>query len=164
MTTTLHPKLRRFSIAAAADSPENLTTVTFDDILTQIISTVSNFIQYLISQFNNKPPPESHRNWFDAAAPYLLAAASFATCLFVFHCFFSCISFAILRFFNAICSCFPCFDHREERSEVRMMIAPGRSPWMLPRDAFEADPRGYFRDLRRKPNDFAYSRSNSNWR
>lgn len=157
MMSTLHPKLRRFSIAD--DLPEKLT-IDFDDILTQIISTVTNFLQYLIGLFNKEFPPETPRHWFDVAAPYLLAAASFLTCLFVFHCFFSCISSILIRCFNAVCSCFPCFGRClscEERSEERMMIAPGRSPWMLPRAAFEANPRGYFRGLRHQPNNFVYS-------
>ncbi|KAL7604739.1 hypothetical protein Lser_V15G15395 [Lactuca serriola] len=140
------------------DLPEKLT-ITVDDILNQIVSAVTNFFQYLTGAFNKDFPPDTPRPWFDVAAPYLIAAAAFITCLCVSHCLFWCISAVLIRCFNALCSlgrCLCCL-RRSDSDEYMMMIAPGRSPLMLPRAAFEANPRGYFRDLRGQPNNFSYS-------
>ncbi|KAL4586431.1 hypothetical protein LXL04_011067 [Taraxacum kok-saghyz] len=162
MTNTLQVKLRGISIPN--DSPEKLT-ITVDDILNQIISAVNNFFQYLIASFNKEYPPDTPRTWFDVAAPYLVVAVAFITCLCVCHFLFWCISAILIRCFNAVCSFFRCFgwclcccDERSDSdSDEWMMIAPGRSPLMIPRAAFVANPRGYFRDLRGQPNNFSYS-------
>ncbi|KAI3764070.1 hypothetical protein L2E82_14070 [Cichorium intybus] len=160
MTSTLQLKLRGISLAN--DLPEKLS-ITVDDILNQIVFAVNNFFQYLIGLFNKEFPPDTPRPWFDVAAPYLIAAVAFITCLCICHCLFWCISSILIRCFNVFLRCFGrCLccggeSDSEEEEEERMMIAPGRSPLMLPRTAFEANPRGYFRDLRGKPNDFSYS-------
>jgi hypothetical protein len=48
--------------------------------------------------------------------------------------------------------CWRCCCAGGARSRGRQMVAPGRGGARMPRDAFEDDPRRYFRDLRaRKP-------------
>lgn len=123
-------------------------TITFDDILDKFISLVNDFFHYLSDSFNKEYPPDTH--WYEVACPYLIALAAVLTCLCICHLFFGSISSLFLSLFRCFCCCGETSDEDEER----YMIAPGRSPAIIARTTFEANPRGYFRELRRQPNDF----------
>ncbi|KAL8268776.1 hypothetical protein R6Q59_002574 [Mikania micrantha] len=175
MTTT--PQLKLRGIFLAGDLPENLTNPV-GDIFSNVVSAVSNFFQHLISLFNQKFPPEARDeqiHWLlHGATPYLIGAAVLIVCLCCGSCLLSCISsifvgiynlvYSFFRcifvgIYNLICSIFRCIRCClccGRRSGVRMMKAPGRPSMRLPRSAFEGNPRGYFRSLRGKPNNFVY--------
>ncbi|KAI3744178.1 hypothetical protein L1987_57254 [Smallanthus sonchifolius] len=157
MTTTLPLKLR--GIFLPEDLPENQTNPV-GDIFSKVISAISNFFQYLTGMFNQEFPPDTrdeqiHR-WLDGATPYLIGAAVLITCLCCWSCILSCISCIFVGLFNAVHSFFRCLCCCGTRSARRMMKAPGRPSMRLPRDAFEGNPKGYFRSLRGKPNNFVY--------
>ncbi|KAI3497998.1 hypothetical protein L1887_33681 [Cichorium endivia] len=155
MTTPLQLKLR--GIFLDIDSPEDLTSPV-GDIFTNIITAVNNFFQRLIGLFNQEFPPDSRdeqiRHWFDGATPYLIGAVVLITCLCCWSCLLSCISSILVGCFNVVQSLFRCVGRCFCCG--RRMRAPGRSHLTIRRAAFEANPRGYFRDLRGKSNNFVY--------
>ncbi|KAL4586433.1 hypothetical protein LXL04_011069 [Taraxacum kok-saghyz] len=163
MATSLHLKLRGIFLAVdspvklpngeiilADESPLKLTN-PFGDIFTNVISAVSNFFQRLIGLFNQEFPPDSRdeqiRHWFDGATPYLIASVVLITLLCCWSCLVSCISAIFVGVFNIFRSLFRCIS-RCFCCCGRRMRAPGRHPLKIRRAAFEANPRGYFRDLR----------------
>lgn len=156
-TTSLQLKLR--GIFLADDSPEKWTN-PFGDIFTNVISAVSNFFQRLIGLFNQEFPPDSRdeqiRHWFDGATPYLIAAAVLITVLCCWSCLLSCISAIFVGCFNVVRSSFRCLGRCFCCCCGRRMTAPGRSPMMMRRAAFEFNPKDYFRGLRGQPNNFVY--------
>ncbi|KAL8268774.1 hypothetical protein R6Q59_002572 [Mikania micrantha] len=159
---TITPQLKLRGIFLAGDLPENLTNPV-GDIFSNVFSAVSNFFQHLISSFNQNSPPETRDEqipWFlHGATPYLIGAAVLIVCLCCWSCLLSCISCIFVGIYDLICSilgCILCCLCCGSRSGVRMMRAPGRPSLMLRRSAFEGNPRGYFRSLRGKPNNFVY--------
>lgn len=160
MTTTLQVKLR--GIFISDDFSDNLTN-SAGDIFSDLISSITNFFQYLITSFNNKFPPETREDiihrLFSGATPYLIVGVVLITWLCCWCCLFSCISSIITGLFTAVWSVFMCIGRClccGGRSARRMMKAPGRPPMRISRSAFEGNPRGYFRDLRGQPNNFVY--------
>ncbi|KAI3796305.1 hypothetical protein L1987_38972 [Smallanthus sonchifolius] len=152
MTTTLSLKLR--GIFLPEDSPENQTN-PIGDIFSKVVSAISNFFQYLTGLFNDEVPPDTRdeqiHDLFDGATPYLIGAVVLITCLCCWSCILSCISCIFVGLFNAVRSVFRCIRCClccGTRSARKMMKAPGRPSMRLPRDAFEGNPRGYFRSLR----------------
>ncbi|KAL7604738.1 hypothetical protein Lser_V15G15394 [Lactuca serriola] len=101
-------------------------------------NNVGNIFTQLVSAVKSKSVPDKDAEqiyeWLYAAAPYLIVAAIF--------------------WIIGVCCC-RCLCGR--RRSAGRMNAPGRRPTRLPRAAFERNPRGYFRDLRGRPNDFSYN-------
>ncbi|KAI3719823.1 hypothetical protein L6452_20728 [Arctium lappa] len=167
MTTTLQLNLR--GIFTTDHSPENSTNPV-GDFFTQAVTAVGDFFRYISGLFNQEFPPETRdeqiRHWLDVAKPYLIVAAVLIVCICCVPCLFRCIAAILIGCYNVVAAiligCFNVvrwffrFIGRCLCCGRRWMRAPGRSSMMIPRDVFEANPRGYFLDLHGKPNNFVY--------
>ncbi|KAI3699980.1 hypothetical protein L2E82_44590 [Cichorium intybus] len=145
------------------------------DVFSQVYSNVENFFGYMAHSINTALPPETRneqiRHWLYVAGLCLLAYIGLRVCLGCFSCIFWCFAsiFKYLFMFitsivgfifwcmssivklcfypvSAIFRCF-CFGGK---SAVKLMKAPGRPTMMIARVVFEADPQGYFANLRGK--------------
>ncbi|KAJ9564011.1 hypothetical protein OSB04_009171 [Centaurea solstitialis] len=168
MTTTLQLNLR--GILTTNHSPEKSTNPV-GDFFTDAVTAVTDFFRYITGFFNREFPPEDRdeqiHHWLDVAKPYLIVAVVLIVCICCLPCLFRCIAAILIGCFNVVRSiligCFNVvrsffrFIGRCLCCGRRWMKAPGRRPSMrMSRDAFEANPKGYFRDLRGKSNNFVY--------
>ncbi|KAK1296009.1 hypothetical protein QJS10_CPB15g01655 [Acorus calamus] len=123
---------------------------------------------YALKKIDEVFPPETRsetiHHWIDVGKSLVLPVAVglvvlyfFCYCIFpmMCSCVYGCCS-CLPNLWRCICGCFmacwSCFRGfcccccRGMR-KVKMMKAPGRRGYMMPRSRFESDPRGYFRDL-----------------
>lgn len=104
----------------------------------------------------------------------------YCCCCSCLHCFSYCIHFfrvSIEMMMTCCRSCLGCFSHFFRASikmtkaccrschrccmccfggSTKMMKAPGRHGTLMPRSSFEANPKGYFRNLRGKDSDYVF--------
>lgn len=99
--------------------------------LKEALLAVENFGGNVLTWFDKIFPPETRsgkiHHWIHVALPFVALTVA----LMVLFCLCRC-----------ICG---------RRSGGRMMRAPGKPSFRIPRGAFEADPKGYFRNLRGHP-------------
>ncbi|KAI3719826.1 hypothetical protein L6452_20731 [Arctium lappa] len=146
MTSTLQRYLR--GIFTTDHSPGKLTNPV-DDFFTQAVTAVGDFFRYIIGFFNQVLPPETRdehiHHLLDVAMPYLIVTAVLIVSAWLFRCIaailIGCFN-VVRRFFRFIGRCLCCGG--------RTMKAPGRSSERIQRDAFQDNPRAYFRGLRGK--------------
>nr|GLL32115.1 hypothetical protein Saspl_010887 [Ipomoea trifida]GMD13521.1 SAM and SH3 domain-containing protein [Ipomoea batatas]GMD21124.1 SAM and SH3 domain-containing protein [Ipomoea batatas] len=116
----------------------------FDDIMNFVVEKLKEFLQTIqnlggeaLQWFDQIFPPETREDtiihWVQVALPYLIAAV-------------------VLTLLICCCRCCCCCCRRGRGGLGRMMKAPGRN-CRMPRSAFEANPRSYFRNLRAYPGD-----------
>ncbi|PIN16097.1 hypothetical protein CDL12_11253 [Handroanthus impetiginosus] len=116
----------------------------FDEVMKSVVEklkeallAVENWGADALAWFDGVFPPDTRgekiKHWFHVALPYLIAAV---------------VLMVVVLFCDCCCRC--CCGRGSGRA--KMMKAPGRNTRMR-RSVFEADPRGYFQNLRSHPGD-----------
>ena len=108
--------------------------------LTLILHFLRNTVDFFTKKFDELLPPDTRdetlKHWLHVGLTIVLPILLIL--LFLYCCCRCCCR----------CCCF--------RVARKMMKAPGRNDTLIPRNSFEANPRGYFRNLRGKDSDFVF--------
>ncbi|KAH7689946.1 hypothetical protein IHE45_02G015000 [Dioscorea alata] len=132
--------------------------------LTLILHFLGNLVDFFTKKLDELLPPETRdetlKHWLHIGLTIVLPILLIL--LFLYCCCCSCLHCcslffrASIKMTKACCRschrcCICCF-----RGSRKMMKAPGRHGTLMPRNSFEANTRGYFRDLRGKDSDFFF--------